>query len=299
MDALTHDTTRRTGNMQPDSSTCILCGERRGIIREYCRGGYNVVQCAGCSLCFVAPLPSREFLAGAYKQEYYAPWLREQRKRRERMWKKRLETLNSLSRRKGSLLDVGCGDGLFLELARNEGWHPAGTDISPFASAYGKGSLGLPIHQGELNEIGFADETFDAVTMWHVLEHTTDPIAVLKEARRVIKKDGVLIVAVPNLNNILSQWAYRIVKGRSMHLFDPEDRELHLYHFNTRTITMALEKAGFTVRGVGPDMGIVQHRIRILNHLARAAGIVSNTLITDALEINAAPSDGSKRREKV
>ena len=293
MDALTHDTTRRNGNMQPDRSACILCGERRGIVREHCRGGYTVIQCAGCSLCFVNPLPRREFLAGAYQQEYYVPWLNEQRKKRERMWKKRLKTLDLLSRRKGSLLDVGCGDGFFLELAGSEGWQPAGTDVSSFASAYGKGSLGLPIHQGELDEIGFSDATFDAITMWHVLEHTTDPVAVLREARRIIKKDGVLIVAVPNLNNILSQWAYRVVKGRSMHFFDPEDRELHLYHFNARTITMALEKTGFTVRSIAPDMGIVQHRIRILNYIARAAGIISNTLIPDALEIHAVPSGGA------
>lgn len=288
-----HDTAGRNGNMQPDRSICILCGEQRGSIREYCRGGYTIVQCAGCGLCFVAPLPRREFLAGAYQQEYYAPWLNEQRKRRERMWKKRLETLDRLSGRKGSLLDVGCGDGLFLELAKSACWQPTGTEVSSFASAYGNGSLGLPIHQGELYEIGFPDATFDAITMWHVLEHTTDPLAVLREAKRIIKKDGVLIVAVPNLNNILSQWAYRIVKGKSMHLFDPEDRELHIYHFNARTITMALEKAGFMVRGIAPDMGIVQHRIRIINHIARAAGIVSNTLISDALEIHAVPSDSA------
>jgi 2-polyprenyl-3-methyl-5-hydroxy-6-metoxy-1,4-benzoquinol methylase len=169
------------------------------------------------------------------------------------MWEKRLKTLNSLSVKKGPLLDVGCAEGLFLELAAKDGWAVTGTEISHYAVRHGKEELGLNVMQGELRDMKFSDSSFDAVTMWHVLEHTVNPMDVLKEIRRILKDDGVFVMAIPNLNNILSQIVYRIIKGRPIHLFDPDDRELHLYHFTPETIRLASEKAGFTVQKIMPD----------------------------------------------
>jgi 2-polyprenyl-3-methyl-5-hydroxy-6-metoxy-1,4-benzoquinol methylase len=134
------------------------------------------------------------------------------------MWEKRLKTLNSLSVKKGPLLDVGCAEGLFLELAAKDGWAVTGTEISHYAVRHGKEELGLNVMQGELRDMKFSDSSFDAVTMWHVLEHTVNPMDVLKEIRRILKDDGVFVMAIPNLNNILSQIVYRIIKGRPIHL---------------------------------------------------------------------------------
>ena len=206
------------------------------------------------------------------------------------MWKTRLETLNSCAPRKGKLLDVGCGEGLFLELASKDGWKIAGTEISPFAVTYVKKRLGPNMLQGELIDIRFPDNKFDAITMWHVLEHTTNPLVMLKEIRRILKDDGVFILAIPNLNNIVSQWAYRLVKGKKMHLFDPSDRELHLYHFTPEAIRLALEKTGFRVKKIVPDMGIVQWYIKSLNYFARGLSFLIGYIVTDAIEIHAIPN---------
>ncbi len=127
------------------------------------------------------------------------------------------------------------------------------------------------------------------VTMWHVLEHTRDPIAVLREIRRILKDNGIFILAIPNLNNFLFQLAYRLIRGRRMHLFDPDDRELHLYHFTTETIRLALEKTGFSVQKILPDMGIVQRRIKVLNQFAAAGSFLTGKIITDAIEVHAKP----------
>jgi len=75
-----------------------------------------------------------------------------------------------------------------------------------------------------------------------------------------------------------------------MHLFDPEDRELHLYHFTPKTIRLALEKTGFRIEKIVPDMGIIQCHIRILNQIARISGILIGRIITDAIEVHAIPS---------
>jgi 2-polyprenyl-3-methyl-5-hydroxy-6-metoxy-1,4-benzoquinol methylase len=269
------------------TNPCILCNGSNSSVIEDCEGGYKVLKCLGCGLVYVDPIPRKESLKKAYSGEYYTPWLENQRTQRIKMWKSRLQTLNSFARRKGKLLDVGCGEGLFLELASKNGWNIAGTEISPFAVTYGKGRLGLNILQGELINIGFPDNKFDAVTMWHVLEHTTNPLVILKEIRRILKDDGVFILAIPNLNNILSQWTYRLVKGKKMHLFDPSDRELHLYHFTPETIRLALEKTGFNVEKIVSDMGIVQWHIRSLNYFAQGISFLIGRIVTDAIEVRA------------
>jgi 2-polyprenyl-3-methyl-5-hydroxy-6-metoxy-1,4-benzoquinol methylase len=270
-----------------DKNACVLCNRSYSTVIEKCAGGYQVLKCSGCGLFYVDPIPSKELFNKAYSEEYYTPWLENQRMKRIKMWKSRLETLNNFSRRQGNLLDAGCGECLFLELAREDGWDVTGTEISPFAVKYGRERLDLNILQGELKDIGFPDKTFDAVTMWHVLEHTTNPLVILKEIRRILKDDGVLILAIPNLNNIVSQWAYRLVKGKRMHLFDPLDRELHLYHFTPETIRLALEKAGFRIEEIVPDMGIVQWHIRSLNYFAKGLSLLIGSIITDAIEVHA------------
>lgn len=279
------------GSYRFGMNRCILCSGDDIKILEDTGKGYKVVMCKGCSLVYVTPIPEIKFIEEKHQKDYYTPWLKEQRKKRIRMWRERLKTLNSLFTKKGKLLDIGCGEGLFLELAKNNGWDVTGTEVSPFAVSYGKERLGLQILQGEIMNIRFPDKSFDVVTMWHVLEHTIDPIATLKEVRRIIKDDGVFILAIPNLNNILSQWVYRIAKGRKMHLFAPEDRELHLFHFTKETIKLALEKTGFKMVTIMPDMGIVRWKIKILNYIAYAFGyFITGEIITDAIEIHAIPS---------
>lgn len=269
------------------TNPCILCNGSNSSVIEDCEGGYKVLKCLGCGFVYVDPIPRKESLKKAYSDEYYTPWLENQRKKRRKMWKKRVKILNNFSGWKGKLLDVGCGEGLFLEVAQKDGWNVTGTEFSPFAAKYGRGKLGLNIHQGELSDIGFPAKTFDAITMWHVLEHTINPLVILEEIRRILKDGGVFILAIPNLNNILSQWTYKLVKGKRMHLFDPSDRELHLYHFTPETIRLALEKTGFKVKKIIPDMGVIQWHIRSLNYFAQGLSFLIGRIITDAIEVRA------------
>jgi 2-polyprenyl-3-methyl-5-hydroxy-6-metoxy-1,4-benzoquinol methylase len=272
-----------------NESGCNLCGGLKTETIEESRFSYKTVKCIACGLVFVTPQPSRKFLTEAYTEDYFRPWLQDQRKQRSKMWQSRLNTLRRLSKTRGHLLDVGCGDGLFLELARNDGWLVTGTEISSFAMTYGRDQVGLNIMQGDILEIEFPAKEFDAVTMWHVLEHTTRPFETLSKLRRLLKDDGVLIIAVPNLENKLSQWLYWLIKGKRLHLFDPGDRELHLFHFNSKTIRLALEKAGFRVVTILPDLGIVSSKKKVINHTARIAGGFFGRILTDAMEVHAIP----------
>ncbi len=95
------------------------------------------------------------------------------------------------------LLDVGCGDGEALVFLSCLGWQASGVEIDPMAVRAAR-ARGLEVIEGEIDSAGFADETFDAVTSSHVLEHVHDAMAFLSESRRVLKTGGSLVVVTPN-----------------------------------------------------------------------------------------------------
>lgn len=102
------------------------------------------------------------------------------------------------------LLDVGCGNGQFLLTAGALGWEAWGIEPDPHAVAAAR-SAGLRVEQGGLPETGMPDAYFDVVTMDHVLEHLHDPVAALREVRRILKPRGILWIATPNLDSLGSR----------------------------------------------------------------------------------------------
>jgi len=208
-------------------SSCPVCRGGSSRLLEPAEPPHRVLHCPACDVAFVDPFPDRAALQRRYGPGYYAAWISRQKSRRARMWDARLRFLEGVAGR-GRLLDVGCGDGAFLEQARRRGWEVAGTEISSWAAAHAAATLGRAVFCGELREAAYPEAHFDAVTLWHVLEHVTEPLSLLEEVRRILKPRGVLIVAVPNRNDRVMQAAYRLVKRRRPKLFSLRDREPHL-----------------------------------------------------------------------
>ena len=99
--------------------SCDLCtGEEFRVVEE--DPPFRVLRCLRCSLTFVHPVPEGAVLAGHYDGDYYREWIEHQRKRRVAMWRKRLDKVEKAAHR-GRLLDVGCGEGMFLCEAASEG----------------------------------------------------------------------------------------------------------------------------------------------------------------------------------
>jgi 2-polyprenyl-3-methyl-5-hydroxy-6-metoxy-1,4-benzoquinol methylase len=228
-------------------------------------------------------------LAEHYDGDYYREWIGPRRKRRAAMWRKRLDRVEKAGVR-GRLLDVGCGDGVFLSQAEKRGWEIWGTELSPYAARQASSSLGGDIFCGELYKASFPGHFFDVVTLWHVLEHVREPARYLAEIRRVIRPGGLLVIAVPNVEDLFMQFAYRILRGRPLRLFSKEDREVHLYHFSAKTIGMYLERAGFSLMRIGPDFGIVEPGKRLINAAAAACRYLGGLKIYNSLEIHARPA---------
>ena len=81
--------------------------------------------------------------------------------------------------RPGRVLDVGCGRGFLLDAFRRRGWTVEGTEMSAASSAHAREVLGIPVHVGPLESLDLPAESFDAATLWHVLEHVTSPASLL------------------------------------------------------------------------------------------------------------------------
>jgi len=140
----------------------------------------------------------------------------------------------------GSLLEIGCGSGMYLDLMRALGWRRvAGVDISARALAQAKELLGLEVYCGELKEVGFDDESFDAVSLSHTLEHIAEPAALLGELHRIMKPNGRIAIVVPNIDSL----AARRFGANWFHLDAPR----HMVNFTGRALATALAQAGFII----------------------------------------------------
>jgi len=145
-------------------------------------------------------------------------------------------------KKSGRALDVGCGDGSFLETLAKRGWEVAGTELSGSIAATAQARLGKRVHVGNMHEIGFEAASFDLITMWHVLEHLEDPKCALAEARRILKADGRIVVALPNIES----WQARLFGGDWLHLDVPR----HRWHFSPGTLTAMADRCGLRVERV-------------------------------------------------
>lgn len=228
---------------------CNLCGGTTWTTLER-HGSTHVVQC-GCNLVFVTPVPSRTEIEHTYQDDYYDAW-EDQKSARDAIWERRLESISRLVPRPGRLLDVGCGDGMFLNVAHRNGWTVTGIELSSSAPLR---QPRFDIKQGEVWEAGLRSSSYDLVTSWHVIEHASDPTRMVREIYRVLKPGGTLVLATPNLNDYLFRLAYLAGRLRWPSLYEEDERELHLFHFTKDTVARLVSSVGFTDVRVGFDRG--------------------------------------------
>jgi len=155
----------------------------------------------------------------------------------EELMGSRISRLHALER--GRLVDVGCGNGKFLARMRALGWDVFGVEPDPQAAQIGREAYGLTIYSGTLEDSSFSLESFDAVTMAHVIEHLTDPLSTLKAARRILKKGGYLLIHTPNLSSLGHRWFGHHWRG----LEPPR----HLFLFSPTALLKIVRMAGFDI----------------------------------------------------
>jgi SAM-dependent methyltransferase len=138
------------------------------------------------------------------------------------------------------VLDVGCGDGKLVVALRAAGVHAVGLEGSIGPARRAAAETGGRAVVGNPAALPFATSTFDAVVVWHVLEHLPEPRRTLAEVARCLRPGGILVVAVPDAAGVAARLGREAWLGL--------DVERHLYHFTARTLADLLAGAGFVVR---------------------------------------------------
>jgi SAM-dependent methyltransferase len=139
-------------------------------------------------------------------------------------------------RGEGRILDVGCGPGKLLRVLRERGWDAYGVDFSAVAVAEAR-QQGLKVELGDLFRAQYENRFFDVVLFNHSLEHMFRPLEMLREAYRILKSDGELVIYIPNA----SSFEARLFGRWWVHW----DLPRHLYHFGPDTLARLLRQAGF------------------------------------------------------
>jgi 2-polyprenyl-3-methyl-5-hydroxy-6-metoxy-1,4-benzoquinol methylase len=165
-----------------------------------------------------------------------------------------LRNIVTLKPDKGKLLDVGCGLGIFLYLARQAGWETCGVDISPYAARYAREKFGLEVYDHDsIKQRVDQSGPFDVITLWDSIEHFPDPLGMLKQINSYLQDDGLLMLNTPNEESLLRYLAktlYTVSGG----LFTYPVRKLyhtyHLYYFNLFSLKKLLSLGGFEILSV-------------------------------------------------
>jgi SAM-dependent methyltransferase len=163
---------------------------------------------------------------------------------KEKFWVRAISELEK-HKNKGIVLDLGCGEGYFLKLAKEREWKTYGVDVSDEACRFARNKLGLEIFQGELADAHFPSDFFDVVTLWDVLDHLVDPLDVLAEINRIVKDDGLIIVRVRNfVFHRMLHLLFLSLQGIATAFKIKDPSVFHLYSFSPSTIRRLFEKAG-------------------------------------------------------
>ncbi len=228
---------------------CIACGDERPIKRLKSFGG-SLAKCTECGLVFRNPMPSYETIKKYYKEDYSSIFFEEKTEiYRKGIFRHFLAT-SIKDKGEGRLLDVGSGYGIFLSLAKDLGWEVYGIELSEDACQFARKNFGLNVFYGDLKEASFPKDHFDVVTLWNVLDHTTNPLEQLLEIKQILKDNGLLFIRLPNF---LFQGKARCIGDAFDKLFFGRtylSRKIsvsHLYAFTPFSIKNMLERAGFSI----------------------------------------------------
>ena len=224
--------------------SCIICGKQEW--RQYQKlGRYSVLRCQNCGVGQTYPRPPEKDIIEGNQSIYTA-------KQREPIYKKRakeltnrynrflseIENLQVVSEKK--ILDVGCGMGFFLSVAKENGYDTYGVELSQEMVEYARTQLALTnIYSGTLGTIQLPEKYFDIITLWDVLEHISDPQSFLKDVSEFLKDEGILAVQSPNMNSSMA-----LLTGENWYWWTVPD---HLFHFTPLTMGALLRSSGFDV----------------------------------------------------
>jgi SAM-dependent methyltransferase len=232
-----------------EAVTCNLCKVRDEEVLFF--SPERIVRCRRCGLIYCNPRLDAASLQKIYSKDYfvldeqdsgidykaYADYIRDEPVITRSMIKP-IKKVEHFAHARGRMLDIGCAAGFSLIAARGRGWEAEGIESSEFCVTHAR-SRGLAVHQGSLRDYPGKEESMDAITMWDYLEHSTDPLADLYACRSLLKKGGVILLSIPNVDS----WSYRLLGKKWIGFKNIE----HLYFFSRNTLQKLAVNAGLSM----------------------------------------------------
>ncbi len=239
-------------------ASCPLCGEThfepQMTCVDYYKSGehFDIYRCSSCSFCFTQAFPAEAEIGVYYETPNYISHSDTQKglmnsvyhRVRSYMLGRKARLVTQASRiSRGKLLDVGAGTGYFAATMQQRGWLVDAIEKSADARAVGNEHFGLSMMPDEAL-FSLAPATYDAITLWHVLEHIEPLRQTCEQLKNLLTPDGVLVVAVPNCASYDaahygSHWA-------------AYDVPRHLWHFTPATVATLAQEMGMQIVATEP-----------------------------------------------
>lgn len=231
--------------------TCPLCGgqslEYALTCTDYYASGetFEVLRCVHCGFLMTQNVPVEAEIGRYYETPDYISHSNTRKGlmnslyhvvRRVMLGRKVALVHRAAKLKKGSLLDYGTGTGFFADAMKRSGWTVSAIEKSPAAREFAKKRFSLDVEAEDALK-RYAEGSFDVVTLWHVMEHLEDLNGMWKTFHRVLKKQGVLLVAVPNPDSYDAR--------KYGHIWAAYDVPRHLWHFRPSVMQRFGVKHGF------------------------------------------------------
>lgn len=232
-----------------NKNICVYCKQQNSVklypTYDIFGDNYFINKCNNCRAFFLTPIPTLEQLARVYNDSYYG--LGEEKfkeglieKTLDYFRRQRAKTLVNFLGKKGKVLDIGCGNGKFLSFVKQQGdFEIFGVELESISTQRARKIPGIHLKEGVLEEDDFASQSLDAITLIHVFEHLIEPMQTIKVIDKILKKDGILMMAFPNIDSFQSH----VFKGKWLHLDPPR----HLFFFSPKDFKKEMGKFNFEV----------------------------------------------------
>ncbi len=211
---------------------------------------FEIVNCNGCGLKITAGAKDEEHIGRYYQSEEYISHSNTGKGvvnflyhvvRNYMLGRKRKLVAKAAGNRKGNVLDVGTGTGFFLNEMKRHGWQVTGTEKSPQARQFAAEKFKLDLKPDEELFI-LQENSFDVITLWHVLEHIHRLNDNMQAFSRLLKPDGKLVIAVPN------RTSFDAIKYKEY--WAAWDVPRHLWHFAPKNMRLLAQRHGFRVKSM-------------------------------------------------
>ncbi|MDQ3098173.1 MAG: class I SAM-dependent methyltransferase [bacterium] len=215
--------------------------------QDFSANEFTYYRCSVCTYYLLDPKVSPEEINKIYEKEEYYEELASKPKNKFltalfqfKLFSSYQDFTKENIKLVSKVLDIGCGNGEFLESLQKDGYTVYGLDPYPVAVQNTKKKIGdNKVFSGYISELKNINESFDAITMWHVLEHVQHPLQDLKKINEKLNAEGKIIIEVPNADSL----AFRIFGQDYNYNMIPE----HIQYYNPKSITKLCNKAGFKI----------------------------------------------------